>query len=146
MDGSEQKERQRETGDEGTAGAAEAPSAKVMRYATRQDHAGQMDKPDAYGVIAGDCGDTDEFFIKIFTSRIQEVRFRTTGCLYAIACCEAVALLAEGRTVREAMRIGQEAVIEHLDGLPEHYEHCALLAAGTLYQALRSYIIRGQGL
>lgn len=146
MDGSEQKAGQRERGDGGAAGAAEAPTALVMRYAARQDHAGRMDKPDAYGTLTGDCDDTDEFFLKVFTSRIQEVRFRTTGCLYAIACCEATASLAEGRTVREAMRISPEAVIEHLGGLPKHYEHCAQQAVGTLYQALRGYIIRGQGL
>jgi len=134
--------------DEGGAEAAggERPSARLMHCAIRQEHAGWMEKPDAYGKIAGDCGDVDEYFLKIFSSRLQEVRFRTTGCLYAIACCEAVACLAEGRTVREAMRIGQDAVIEYLGGVPKPYEHCALLAAGTLYQALRNYLIRGQGL
>lgn len=124
----------------------ERPSARVVHHAMLPEHMGVIEKPDAYGTITGTCGDTDEFFLKIFSSRIQEIRFQTDGCFYTIACCDAVATLAEGRTVREAMRIGQDAVIEYLGGLPEDHKHCALLAAGTLYQALRSYLIRGQGL
>lgn len=124
----------------------ERPSEQVIQHALRPAHMGVLSKPDAHAIITGSCGDTDEFYVKIFSSRIQEVLFQTNGCFYTIACCEAVCRLAEGRAVREAMRIGQDAVIEYLDGLPEGHKHCALLAAGTLYQALRGYLIRGQGL
>jgi nitrogen fixation NifU-like protein len=133
-------------GEERSESAEERPSARVLRHAMMPEHEGVIEKPDAHAVIQGTCGDTDEFFLKIFMSRIQEVRFRTTGCFFTVAACDAVATLAEGKMVREAMRIGQDAVIEYLGGLPEDHRHCALLAAGTLYQALRGYIIRGRGL
>jgi len=57
-----------------------------------------------------------------------------------------VATLADGRTVREAMQITQEAILEYLGGLPDDHQHCALLAANTLHKALKAYMIRGTGL
>jgi nitrogen fixation NifU-like protein len=125
----------------------EAPfSAKVLHHVMDPTHLGEMDKPDGHAVVTGHCGDTDEFFVKIFSSRITEVRFRTTGCFFTIAACDAVATMAEGRTVREALRITRDAVLEYLGGLPEDHEHCALLAANSLHKALRDYAVRGTGL
>jgi nitrogen fixation protein NifU and related proteins len=129
------------------AGAEENPlSAKVLHHVIDPTHMGEMEKPSGHAVITGPCGDTDEFFVRIFSSRIREIRFRTTGCFFTIAACDAAATLAEGRTVREGLRINQEAVIEYLGGLPDDHKHCALLAANTLHKALREYIIRGTGL
>ncbi|MDD5100299.1 MAG: iron-sulfur cluster assembly scaffold protein [Syntrophales bacterium] len=127
--------------------AEEKPfSEKLFQHIMKPTHMGEMDKPSGHAVITGPCGDTDEFFVKIFSSRIQEIRFRTTGCFFTIAACDAVATLAEGRMVREALRINEEAVIEYLGGLPDDHKHCALLAANTLHRALRAYVIRGTGL
>jgi hypothetical protein len=60
--------------------------------------------------------------------------------------CRQVATMAEGRIVREGLRITQESVIEYLGGLPDDHKHCALLAANTLHKALKAYIVRGTGL
>jgi nitrogen fixation NifU-like protein len=127
--------------------AEEKPvSAKVLHHVMEPTHLGEMDKPDGHAVITGPCGDTDEFFLRIFSSRIREIRFRTTGCFFTIAACDAVATIAEGGTVHEGLRITQEAVIEYLEGLPDDHKHCALLAANTLHKALLAYLIRGPGL
>jgi nitrogen fixation NifU-like protein len=128
-------------------GAEERPfSIKVLHHVMEPTHLGEMDKPDGHAVITGPCGDTDEFFVRIFSSRIREIRFRTTGCFFTIAACDAVATMAEGRTVREGLRITQEAVLEYLGGLPDDHKHCALLAANTLHKSLKAYIVRGTGL
>jgi len=126
--------------------AQEPVSGKLLQHAMKPVHMGEMDRPDGHAVISGPCGDTDEFFVRVLSSRIREIRFLTDGCFFTIASCDAVASMAEGRTVREALRINQEAVLEHLGGLPEDHQHCALLAANTLHKALRSYLIRGTGL
>ena len=127
--------------------AEERPfSTKVLHHVMEPTHLGEMERPDGHAVIKGPCGDTDEFFVRIFSSRIREIRFRTAGCFFTIAVCDAVATMAEGRTVREGLRITQEAVIEYLGGLPDDHKHCALLAANTLHKALKAYIVRGTGL
>lgn len=140
MVGNEQNENMENNGGD----AEEKPfSAKVLHYVMEPTRLGEMDKPDGHAVITGPCGDTDEFFLRIFSSRIREIRFRTAGCFFTIAVCDAVATMAEGRTVREGLRITQESVLEYLGGLPDDHKHCALLAANTLHKALKAYIVRG---
>ncbi len=57
-------------------------SARVIHHGMMPSHFGEMEKPDGHAVITGPCGDTDEFFVRIFSSRIREIRFRTTGCFF----------------------------------------------------------------
>lgn len=121
-------------------------SAKVLHHVMEPTHLGKMDKPDGHAVITGPCGDTDEFSLRIFRDRIREIRFRTTGCFFTIAACDALATIAEGRTIDEGLRITQESILEYLGGLPDDHKHCALLAANTLHKALRVYLIRGADL
>ena len=130
----------------GTEAGEGGVSAKVIHHAMDPTHYGEMTKPDGHAVITGPCGDTDEFFVRIFSSRILESSFRTTGCLFTVAACDAVAFLAEGRTVREAMQLTQESVLEYLGGLPDDHKHCALLAVNTLHKALQACAVRGAGL
>lgn len=131
-------------GEAGEEAAREEPlPARVLQHILEPAHLGVIEKPNGRAVITGPCGDTDEFFVRVAGDRLREVRFRTTGCFFTIAACDAVATLAEGKTVREALRIDREAVIEYLGGLPEDHQHCALLAANTLHKALRNYAVRG---
>ena len=141
-----ENEQSKEEGQAGGDDGEKIFSAKVIHHAMEPTHMGRMDKPDGHAVITGPCGDTDEFFLRIFSDRIREIRFRTTGCFFTVAACDAVAFLAEGRTVREGLRITQESVLEYLGGLPDDHKHCALLAANTLHKALQAYVIRGMGL
>jgi len=141
-----ENERSKEEGQAGGDDGEKIFSAKVIHHAMEPTHLGKMDKPDGHAVITGPCGDTDEFFLRIFSDRIREIRFRTTGCFFTVAACDAVAFLAEGRTVRKGMRITKESILEYLGGMPNDHEHCALLATNTLHKAIRSYMVRGRGL
>jgi nitrogen fixation NifU-like protein len=141
-----ENERSKEEGQAGRDNGEKIFSTKVIHHAMEPTHMGRMDKPDGHAVITGPCGDTDEFFLRIFSDRIREIRFRTTGCFFTVAACDAVAFLAEGRTVRKGMRITKESILEYLGGMPNDHEHCALLAANTLHKAIRSYMVRGRGL
>ncbi|MBM4315717.1 MAG: iron-sulfur cluster assembly scaffold protein, partial [Deltaproteobacteria bacterium] len=94
----------------GGGDAEEKPfSAKVRHHVMEPTHLGEMDKPDGRAVVTGPCGDTDEFSLRIFRDRIREIRFRTTGCFFTIAACDALATIAEGRTIDEGLRITQES-------------------------------------
>ena len=126
--------------------AEEKPfSAMLLHHVMEPTHLGEMDEPDGHAVITGPCGDTDEFFVPIFTVGYgRSVSGRPVVFLQSppVTPCYP----SEGRTVREGIRITQEAVIEYLGGLPDDHKHCALLAANTLHKALKAYIVRGTGL
>jgi nitrogen fixation NifU-like protein len=48
--------------------------------------------------------------------------------------------LARGKNVGEARKISQQDVLGALGGLPQESEHCALLAADTLKEAIKDYL------
>jgi len=48
--------------------------------------------------------------------------------------------MAKRMNIGEAQRISQHDVLAALGGLPEESEHCALLAANTLKEAIRDYL------
>jgi len=48
--------------------------------------------------------------------------------------------MAKRMNISEAQRISQHDVLAALGGLPEESEHCALLAANTLKEAIKDYL------
>lgn len=114
-----------------------------------QDHAKQFlelaycterhetwDQADGRGKRTGSCGDTVELFIKEKDHCIHAIALRVEGCLNTNACANAVAILAEGKTIAEAWEITTEVVIAYLETLQPDHHHCAELAVGAFYKAL----------
>jgi nitrogen fixation NifU-like protein len=77
-----------------------------------------------------------EIWLRLKRDTIAKATFDTDGCDAAVACGSAVTLLAKRKRIADAYGINQAAVLEFIGGLPEAFEHCALLAATTLRMAL----------
>lgn len=116
-------------------------SEKVVDYGNHPRNYGSLEKPDGYAKIKGPCGDTMEMFLKIRNDKIDDIRYTTDGCMTSHAAGTAATVMAKGKPVRECMKINQSSILEHLDGMPEDSQHCALLAANTFHKALRDYAI-----
>jgi nitrogen fixation NifU-like protein len=114
-------------------------SLRYLEMAFRSDRRGTIDHPDGYGKRTGDCADTVEMYLVIRHGRIQSVSYETNGCLNTNACANTVAELVEGRDVESAWELTPEDVIEYLETLPPQNTHCAELAVGALYLALRNF-------
>ena len=116
-------------------------SEKVVDYGNHPRNYGSLDKPDGYAKIKGPCGDTMEMFLRIRNDKIDDIRYTTDGCMTSHAAGTAATVMAKGKPVRECLRINQSSILEHLDGMPEDSQHCALLAANTFHKALRDYAV-----
>ena len=116
-------------------------SEKVVDYGTHPRNYGSLERPDGYAKITGPCGDTMEVFLKIRNDKIDDIAYTTDGCMTSHAAGTAATIMAKGKPVRECIRISQSTILEHLGGMPEDSEHCALLAAKTFHKALRSYAV-----
>jgi nitrogen fixation NifU-like protein len=114
-------------------------SLHYLEMAFRNDRREIVKHPDGYGKITGACGDTVEMCLTIRNGRIQAVSYETNGCLSTNACANTVAELAEGKKVEEAWQITPEDVVDYLETLPPENTHCAELAVGAFYLALRNY-------
>jgi len=119
---------------------AETYSRKVMEIFLHPKNIGRMDKPDGYGRVTGPCGDTMEIYLKVKDDIIAEANFFTDGCGTTIVCGSMVTELAKGKKVEDALDITNETVLESLGGLPEADQHCALLAANTLREAIANFM------
>ena len=115
-------------------------SAHVLEYGSHPRNYGTMDKPDGYAKVTGPCGDTVEIFLRIRDELLENICYTTDGCMTSHAALSAT-VLALCKPVRECIRINQSAILEHLGGMPEDSQHCALLAAKTFQKALRNYIV-----
>ena len=116
-------------------------SERVIDYGSRPRNCGTLDRPDGYAKVTGPCGDTVEIFLHIRDGRIREIRYTTDGCMTSHAAVSAATEMARGKPLRECLKINQSSILDHLGGLPEDSQHCALLAAITLHKALRSFAV-----
>ena len=111
-------------------------SRNFLEMALSRDRQESMANPDGYGRRTGVCGDTVEIFLRVTNGRVANVSYQVNGCINTNACCNTVALMAEGARVDEAWEITPEKVIDYLKTLPPDHVHCAELAVGALYLAL----------
>lgn len=110
-----------------------------LEMAFRSDRQRRMDHPSGSGGHRGACGDSIEIFLRIDGDQVLEMTYEVSGCMNTNACANALAELAEGKTVEDAWRITPEAVAAFLQSLPPDHLHCAELVVGAFYRALASY-------
>jgi len=116
-------------------------SETAIDHAMDPRNLGDMEDADGFAKVTGSCGDTMEIWLKIKNGTIADASFITDGCGTSIASGSMVTEMAKGKSVNEAWKIGQQDVLSALGGLPEESEHCALLAANTLKEAIRDYLV-----
>ncbi|MDT8390657.1 MAG: iron-sulfur cluster assembly scaffold protein [Lentisphaeria bacterium] len=108
----------------------------------RSAHFGALNNADGRARITGPCGDTMEFWLAVDAGgRVTKVGFTTDGCGSSVICGEAACRIAEGALIKVVRRLEQADVLALARGVPDEHRHCALLAANTLKQAVRS--VRG---
>jgi nitrogen fixation NifU-like protein len=115
-------------------------SQTVIDHAMNPRNVGSIEAADGYATITGPCGDTMDIWLKVKGDTIVNATFMTDGCGTTIVAGSMATELVKGKTIAQALRIGQEEVLSALDGLPEESKHCALLAANTLKSAVKDYI------
>ena len=79
------------------------------------------------------------FYIKVEEDKLADVKFKTFGCVAAIAVSNMVSDMARGKTLEEAGRITKQSVADALDGLPKEKMHCSNLGAEALGKAIEDY-------
>ena len=114
---------------------------KVMEHFRNPRNVGEMENPDGVGHV-GDpiCGDVMELYIKVKDGIIVDAKFKTFGCAAAIATSSMVTDMVKGKSVEEALKISNKAVVEALNGLPPAKVHCSVLAEDALRAAIENYL------
>ena len=115
-------------------------SEKVMDHFNNPRNVGEIDDADGIGEVGNPvCGDMMSFYIKVKDDMIEDIKYKTFGCVAAIAVSSTVSELAKGKTLNEARAITKKAAAEALDGLPKEKMHCSNLGAEALSKAIEDY-------
>ena len=120
-----------------------AYSAKVMDHFANPRNVGEMKDYSGVGEVGNPkCGDIMRMYIKVEGNVITDVSFMTFGCGAAIATSSMATELIKGKTIDEALKLTNKAVMEALDGLPAHKLHCSVLAEEAVRAAVKDYYDR----
>jgi NifU-like protein involved in Fe-S cluster formation len=111
-------------------------SAAVLDHFQNPRNAGTLEGATATVSVENPvCGDILELSARVEAGRVIEARFRTRGCVTALACSSLLTELLRGKTPAEARAITAEQISEALGGLPPATLHGAQLARDAV-QAL----------
>ena len=116
-------------------------SEKVMEHFTNPHNMGEIENPSGVGTVGNArCGDIMRMYFDIDEDGvIKDVKFKTFGCGAAVATSSIATDLVLGKTVEEALKVTNKAVVEALEGLPPQKLHCSILAEEAIHAALWDY-------
>ncbi|MBQ8884385.1 MAG: Fe-S cluster assembly scaffold protein NifU [Oscillospiraceae bacterium] len=118
-------------------------SEKVMDHFANPRNVGTMDDADGVGEVGNaKCGDIMKMYIKVNEGVITDVKFQTFGCGAAVATSSMATELIKGKSIDEALKLTNKAVVEALDGLPPAKLHCSVLAEEAMKSAISDYYTR----
>ncbi len=115
-------------------------SEKVMDHFTHPRNVGEIENADGVGTVGNaKCGDIMQMFIKVDDGIITDVKFKTFGCGAAIATSSMATELIKGKSIDDALKLTNAAVVEALEGLPPVKIHCSVLAEEAIKAAIADY-------
>ena len=118
-------------------------SDKVMEHFANPRNVGEIEDADGIGEVGNaKCGDIMKMYIKVKDGCISDVKFRTFGCGAAVATSSMATEMIKGKSISDALKLTNKAVVEALDGLPDSKLHCSVLAEQAMKSAISDYYRR----
>ncbi len=118
-------------------------SGKVMDHFANPRNVGEIADADGVGEVGNaKCGDIMKIYLKINDGIITDIKFKTFGCGAAIATSSVATEMVKGKSIEDALKLTNKAVVETLEGLPSEKLHCSVLAEQALKSALADYYTR----
>jgi nitrogen fixation NifU-like protein len=116
-------------------------SEKVMDHFSCPRNVGELANADGVGEVGNaKCGDIMKIYLQIEDNIIKDVKFKTFGCGAAIATSSIATEMIKGKTLEDALKVTNKAVIEALEGLPPAKIHCSVLAEEAVKAAIEDYM------
>ena len=119
---------------------------KVMETFKNPHNYGKIKNADGIGKVGNIvCGDVMWLYIKVDKNeKIKDIKFETFGCVAAISTSSIITDLVKGKTIKDALKITKDNVIESLGGLPKIKYHCSVLAVDALIEAVYDYFLKNR--
>ena len=121
-----------------------AYSEKLLDHFKHPKNVGTLDKSSktvGTGLVgAPECGDVMRLQIEVDenTQMIKDAKFKTFGCGSAIASSSLATEWLKGKSIDDALKIDNMAIVEEL-ALPPVKIHCSVLAEDAIKSAIKDY-------
>ncbi len=113
-------------------------SAALLDHFQNPRNVGELPPPATLVEVTNPvCGDILRLSLRVEAGRLEDVRFKTRGCVAAIACASQLTELVKGKTLEEAAQVSAGEIVAALGGLPPESGHAGVLAEDALKAALR---------
>ena len=116
-------------------------SEEVMEHFTNPRNVGEIENASGVGTVGNaKCGDIMRIYLDVDDNQIiRDCKFKTFGCGAAVATSSMATEMIQGKSIQEALKLTNKAVMEALGGLPPVKVHCSLLAEEAVHAALWDY-------
>ena len=115
-------------------------SKKVMQHFENPKNVGIIKNPSGFGEKGNlRCGDVMDIYINVKNKKIVDIKFKTFGCVAAIASTSILTELVKGKTIEKAEKITKDEIVKEMGKLPSVKLHCSLLAVDALREAIKNY-------
>ena len=114
---------------------------KVLKIFQSPRNAGMIKNASGTGTVGNvQCGDIMKIYIKVNERGvIEDAKFKTFGCVSAIASSDMACDMIKGKTIEDALKLTNKEVLENLGGLPSQKIHCSVLATEAITAAIANY-------
>jgi len=120
-------------------------SEKIFKEFRKPSNIGEIKDADGIGKVGNlTCGDVMHIYIKVGRNKqgeeiIKSIKFKTFGCIVAIANSSLLTKMVKGKTIGEAEKISKKDLIKELGKMPPAKYHCSILALDALQDAIKDY-------
>ncbi|MDR0937387.1 MAG: Fe-S cluster assembly scaffold protein NifU [Oscillospiraceae bacterium] len=120
-----------------------AYNERVMDHFRNPRNVGVIEDANGVGEVGNaKCGDIMKMYLKIENDVLTDVKFSTFGCGAAVATSSMATELIKGKSINDALKLTNKAVVEALEGLPPVKIHCSVLAEQAVKTAVADYYTR----
>ena len=114
---------------------------KVLQIFKASKNAGMIKGASGVGKVGNAaCGDIMKIYILVDKREvITDAKFKTFGCVSAIASTDIACEMIRGKTIDQALKLTNQDFVAALGGLPPQKIHCSVLAKEAIEAAIKDY-------
>lgn len=115
-------------------------SKKVMDIFKEPKNVGIIKNASGVGQVGNaKCGDIMRIYLKVENGVILDAKFKTFGCVAAIASTDIACDKLKRKTLDEALKITNEDILKEMGEVPTNKIHCSVLAKEGIEEAVKDY-------